>query len=64
LLISQRFPAITIRERQWTGRKARRDRGLAAAPEFIVRSPDQEREALPVTSDEIGALSIARRRKR
>jgi hypothetical protein len=35
LLISQRLPAITIRERQWTGRKARRDRGLAAAPEFI-----------------------------
>jgi hypothetical protein len=35
LLISQRFPAITICERQWTGRKARRDRGLAAAPEFI-----------------------------
>src|SRR5262249_5117758 len=35
LLISQRFPAITISERQWTGRKARRDRGLATAPEFI-----------------------------
>jgi hypothetical protein len=35
LLISQRFPAITMCERQWTGRKARRDRGLAAAPEFI-----------------------------
>jgi hypothetical protein len=29
-----------------------------------VRSPDQERETLPVTSDEKGALSIARRRKR
>jgi len=29
-----------------------------------VRSPDQEREALPVTSDEKGTLPIARRRKR
>jgi DDE superfamily endonuclease len=29
-----------------------------------VWSPDQERETLPVTSDEKGALSIARRRKR
>ena len=35
MMISQRFPAITLCERQWTGRKARRDRGLAAAPEFI-----------------------------
>jgi hypothetical protein len=34
LLISQRLPAIAIRQRQWTGRKAPRDRGLAA-PEFI-----------------------------
>jgi hypothetical protein len=29
-----------------------------------VRSADQERETLPVTSDEKGALSIAWRRKR
>jgi hypothetical protein len=29
-----------------------------------VRSADQEREALPVASDEKGTLSIARRRKR
>jgi hypothetical protein len=29
-----------------------------------VRSADQKREALPITSDEKGALSIARRRKR
>jgi hypothetical protein len=29
-----------------------------------VRSADQEREALPVTGDEKGALSIAQRRKR
>jgi hypothetical protein len=29
-----------------------------------VRSADQKREALPVTSDKKGALSIARRRKR
>jgi hypothetical protein len=28
-----------------------------------VRSANQEREALPVASDEKGALSIARRRK-
>ena len=29
-----------------------------------LRSPDQERKALPVASDEKGALSIARWRKR
>jgi hypothetical protein len=29
-----------------------------------MRSAEQEREALPVTSDEKGTLSIARRRKR
>jgi hypothetical protein len=29
-----------------------------------MRSADQERESLPVTSDEKGALSIARRRSR
>jgi hypothetical protein len=29
-----------------------------------VRNADQEREALPITSDQKGALSIARRRKR
>jgi hypothetical protein len=29
-----------------------------------MRSADEERETLPVASDEKGALSIARRRKR
>jgi len=29
-----------------------------------VRGANQEREALPVTSDEKGALPVARRRKR
>jgi hypothetical protein len=34
------------------------------APAAKVRSADQEREALPVTSDEKRALSVARRRQR
>jgi hypothetical protein len=37
-------------------------RAISDSP--AVRSTDQEREALPVTSDKKGALSIARRRKR
>jgi hypothetical protein len=37
-------------------------RAISESPS--VRSADQEREALPVTSDKKGALSIARRRKR
>jgi len=37
-------------------------RAISESPS--VRSLDQEREALPVTGDEKGALSIARRRKR
>jgi hypothetical protein len=37
-------------------------RAISDSP--AVRSADQEREALPVTSDEKGALSVARRRER
>jgi hypothetical protein len=37
-------------------------RAISDSP--AVRSTDQEREALPVTSDKKGPLSIARRRKR
>jgi hypothetical protein len=38
--------------------------GTRAIPDSpAVRSADQGREALPVTSDEKGTLSIARRRK-
>ena len=40
----------------------RTTRAISDSP--AVRSPDQERETLPVTSDEKGPLSIARRRKR
>jgi hypothetical protein len=36
-------------------------RAISDSP--AVRSADQKREALPVTSDEKGPLSIARRRK-
>jgi hypothetical protein len=41
---------------------ARPTRAISDGPS--VRSADQEREALPVTGDEKGALSVARRRKR
>jgi hypothetical protein len=36
----------------------------AISDSSAVRSADKERETLPVTSDEKGPLSIARRRKR
>jgi hypothetical protein len=39
-----------------------KSRAISDSP--AVRGADQKREALPVTSDKKGALSIARRRKR
>jgi hypothetical protein len=38
--------------------------GLSPSDSPAVRCTDEERETLPVTSDQKGALSIARRRKR
>jgi hypothetical protein len=43
-------------------RKNPTTRAISESPS--VRSPNKEREALPITSDKKGALSIARRRKR
>jgi hypothetical protein len=47
---------------QQADERGRTARAISDSP--AVRSADQEREALPVTSDEKGALSIAWRRKR
>jgi hypothetical protein len=44
------------------GREKPTTRAISESPS--VRSADEEREALPVTSDKKGAVSIARRRKR
>src|SRR6516225_1228933 len=50
---------------EWTGvRECFRPLTLAISKSSSVWSPDQEREALPLASDEKGPLSIARRRKR
>jgi hypothetical protein len=43
-------------------RKNPTTRAISESPS--MRSADQERKALPVTSDKKGALSVARRRKR
>jgi hypothetical protein len=45
-------------------RRGKKPAALAISESPSVRSENQEREALPVTSDEKRALSIARRRKR
>jgi hypothetical protein len=55
---------VTKGERQAYERGPKEPAALAISESPSVRSANQEREALPVTSDEKGALSTARRRKR
>jgi hypothetical protein len=63
--VSHRGGRGVLKNEQRAYERARENPTTRPIPESAtVRSANQEREALPVTSDEKGALSIARRRKR
>jgi hypothetical protein len=55
---------VTKNDQQAYGRRRKKPTTHAIPESPSVRSANQEREALPITSDKKGALSIARRRKR